>query len=162
MGINIYDVIPLEREIERIAEDNQGEIPDELLEALVKAETKTIAQVESLVKYIRHLELGIDACKAEEDRIATVRERADKRLQNIKKYLTPYVRYCRGVEAGTFKLSIRKSSRVITADNFDEKEYMRHTPERWDVDKKKIKADIKAGKEVAGASLIEAENLQIK
>ncbi|MCP3681901.1 MAG: hypothetical protein GY861_04350, partial [bacterium] len=65
---NIYNVSVIENQIERIAADNDGEIPDELLKELVEAQTKSLDSVENMVKYVRHLELGIVACKAEEQR----------------------------------------------------------------------------------------------
>lgn len=160
--MNLYEVQAFEKEIERIAEENEGEISDEQLKELIELQMKSEVQINNLVKYIRHLELGIDACKTEEDRIKTMRQRAEKRIDNIKRYMTPYVRFRNGIEVGTFKLSVRKSEKVILVDSFDDKTWMRKIPEKWEPDKNMIKKALKDGIKIEGASLKDFDNLQIK
>jgi hypothetical protein len=161
--INLYEVVALENQIEHIAEQNDGEIPEELLKQLVEAQTQSLQQVENLVKYIRHLDLGISMCKDEENRIKTMREKAEKRIESIKKYLTPYVAKEGKIEIGTFKLSIRKSESVgINNENYIPIEYMIEVPTYLKPDKNLIKKDLKVGKEIPGAWLEFHDNLQIK
>jgi hypothetical protein len=159
--MNLYNVIDLEKQIEFIAEHNEGEIPEEKLQELIEAQTQSIVQIENLCKYIRHLELGTEICKAEESRIATMRKRAENRIENIKKYLTPYVQHEGNVEAGTFKLSIRKSKHVEVVSGFENKEYC-NVKEVITPDKIVIKKAIESGIVIEGAKLIENSNLQIK
>lgn len=159
--MNLYNVMDLENQIEYIAEHNEGEIPEEKLQELIEAQTQSIVQVENLCKYIRHLELGIEVCRAEENRIATMRKRAENRIENIKKYLTPYVQHEGNVEAGTFKLSIRKSKHVEVVPGFNDLTYC-NVKEIVTPDKTAIKKAIESGIVIEGAKLVEQGNLQIK
>ena len=159
--MNIYDVSIIENELERIAEANDGEIPSELLQKLVEAQTSSLEQVGKLVKYIKYAESFIDTCKSEEKRIADRRRIVENRIASIKNYLVPFVEKNKKVEAGTFTLSTRKSSSVELEDNFNDPDYCIQIIS-YKPDKKKIKLDIESGKEIPGAKLIEKKNLQIK
>lgn len=159
--MNIYEVTALEKEIERIAYENQGEIPEDKLQELVEAQTKSMAQIEKLCGYIRHIEIFIDTCKAEKNRINDLQKGAEKRLKSIKRYLAPYVKSKGGFDAGPHKLSIRASESVVLAEDFKHPQYVR-VVEEVKPDKKLIKADLKKGIWIEGASLIKNDNLQIK
>ena len=161
--MNLYEITNLENQIEQLAAANDGELSEEMLQALVEAETQSLVQIENLCKYIRKLELGIEMCKTEEARIKIMRDKADKRIEGIKKYLTPYIFKHKKIEAGTFTLSTRKSESVNIIDK--EKipiNYRTVVPETWNPDKAAIKQDIKKGVIVPGAELQENDNLQIK
>ena len=163
--MNIYEPLEIEAQLNVIAKDNEGEIPEEMLQALIEKQAESLIQIEKLCKYIRHLELGIDSCKAEENRIAEMRKKAENRIASIKKYMTPYIQKSGKITAGTFTLSTRKSESVIVDDWFfsyeENQEYctvkIQTTP-----DKKKIKEAIKKGLKIEGASIKANENLQIK
>jgi hypothetical protein len=161
--MNLYEISSLENQIEKLAAENDGEITEEMMQALVEAETQSLVQIENLCKYIRKLDLGIEMCDAEIKRINTMKEKAGKRIEGIKKYLTPYVAKHGKIESGTFTLSTRKSESVDIIDK--EKipiNYRTVIPETWNPDKKLIKDDIKKGVIVPGAELQEKDNLQIK
>jgi hypothetical protein len=161
--MNLYEISNLENQIEQLAAANDGELSEEMLQALVASETQSIVHIENLCKYIRKLELGIDMCKAEEDRINTMRKKANKRIAGIEKYLTPYVVKHGKIESGTFTLSTRKSESVnIINEAKLPLAYMHEIPVRLEPDKNAIKKDIKAGKSVPGAELQENYNLTIK
>ncbi len=161
--MNIYSVIELENKIDKFAEEHEGEIPDALYEELVSEQMKSVQQIEGLVKYIKNLDLGIDMCDAEISRISKMKEKANKRIENIKKYITPFVARQGKIIAGTFTLSTRKSESIEITDK--EKiplNYRRVIPETWNPDKSAIKQDIKKGVTVPGAELKSNDNLQIK
>ena len=161
--MNLYEITALENQIEIIAEQNDGEIPEELFQELVEKQTESLVQIENLCKYIRHLELGIDMCKSEIDRINKMKEKANKRIEGIKKYLTPYIAKQGKIEAGTFILSIRKSESVnIINEQKIPLKYFDTIPESLQVNKKIIKEAIKSGKDISGAELEKKNNLQIK
>ena len=160
---NLYNTLALENQIEKLAADNDGELSEEMLQTLVEAETQSLVQVENLVKYIRKLELGIEMCKTEEERIKTMRGKADKRIEGIKKYLTPYVSKHGKIELGTFTLMTRKSESVeITDESRIPLAFMHEIPVQLKPDKVMIKKELKSGKAVPGAELKENDNLQIK
>lgn len=161
--MNLYDIVTIENEIDRIAKENDGEISEEQLKALVEAETTGLVKVEGLVKYIRHLELFDIECHQEIKRILDMRNRAARRVRSIKQYMTPYVLKKGKIDVGTFKLSTTKSETLETIDEFCDPIYMT-TPKTPDpkVDKNKLKSAIKSGKEVPGAWIEKHDNLQIK
>lgn len=159
--MNIYDVTQIELEIDRIAEANEGEIPDELLMELVAKQTESLVQIEKLCRYIRHLEAFGEMCDAEIDRIGRLKTGATNRMKSIKRYLTPYVVARGKFDAGTFRLSTRKSTRVDIDDSFSIPEFMKETV-TVTPDKAKIKDAILGGAMLPGARIIESDNLQIK
>jgi len=164
MGLNLYDIVALENQMERIAQENEGEIPEEMLKELVEAQTKSLDTVERMCKYIRNLELGIENCKAEESRIKAMRDKADNRIKSIKKYMTDYVDKAGKISAGTFTLSIRKSESVELQDGFicDENKSLYRTRLERFPDKTLVKDLLKKGRSVTGAELVQKKNLQIK
>jgi len=159
--MNIYDVSAIELEIDRIAEANGGEIPEDKIQELVIAQTQSIMQIEKLCWYIKHLEQFQDMADAEIKRISGLKSQASNRLESIKQYLTPYVLARGKFDSGTFKLSTRKSTRVDVDADFDVDEYMREKITR-SPDKEKIKDALTNGKSIPGAHIIYSDNLQIK
>lgn len=157
----IYNVIEIERKLDQIARANEGEIPEELLKELVEAETKSIEKVGNICKFIRHLELYVDTCKQEEERIKALRDSANNRIKSIKKYLTPYVLNKGKFEVGTFKLSIRKAEKVILTDGWENNSYG-ESKTTFHPDKMAIKKAIKAGEHIDGAKLESFDNLRLK
>jgi hypothetical protein len=116
--MNLYDIMVIEREIEIRAEQNGGEISDEDFKNLIEYQTTSITKIENLCKYVRHLELFQEQAKEEIKRINELKKKAEKRVNSIKKYMTPYVMQKGSVDAGTFKLSTRKSKSVDLSDEF--------------------------------------------
>ena len=159
--MNLYEIAAIEDEIDAIAKANDGEISEEQFQALIEAQTQAPAKIDNLVKYIRHLELGINTCQLEEARIKAMRDRADRRIKSIKKYLTPYVQKKGKVETGTFNLSTRKSESVQLSDDFNDKKYMTEVVIVKPI-KDKIKQALKSGEEIPGASIKTNYNLQVK
>ncbi len=164
--MNLYELTQIENQIEQIAILNEGEIPEEELQKLVEAQTQSLIQIENLVHYIKHLEYFQETAKKEEERIKNLRQKAEKRVDSIKKYLTPYIQSKSKLDVGTFKLSVRRSESVEVDEDFVEKsdpEYINYkeiiskTP-----DKIKIKKALEIGEIVPGARLKENFNLQIK
>jgi uncharacterized membrane protein YheB (UPF0754 family) len=159
--MNIYEVETIEREIERIALENDGEIPEELFQELVEAQTKSLESVERMCKFIRHLEMKQEAAKAEIDRINKIKQSAENRVASIKKYMLPYLQKAGKVEAGLFKLSIRKSEKTILEKDFFNEAYCEEVT-TYKADKTAIKKALKSGIDVPGAELIEIDNVQVK
>jgi hypothetical protein len=161
--VNIYECDELIRSIEAIAEQNDGEVPDEKLGVLVAAQTKSIESLTKMGNYIAFLNSNDAECKKEIARIKGLMSANKKRIESIKKWLLPYfVTLGKPVTAGTHKFSTRKSKGVVLADGFDVEEYMVEIPATSRPDKKKITEDIKNGIEVKGAVLEERINLSFK
>ncbi len=163
MSLSLYENLEIEKEIEAKCIDEEGEIDDHNLAVLVAAQTNSLVQIENLCKYCRHLEGYIELAKEEKKRINENEIRAKKRLDSIKKYLTPYISIKGKLEAGTFKLSLRKSKRIQFQD---EEKFKADHPEYCKIeitlDKARVKEDIEKGIEMPDAYLLEYENLQMK
>jgi small-conductance mechanosensitive channel len=159
--MNLYNVIDLEKQIDNIAEKNEGELPEDLLEELINQQTQSLIHIENLCQYIKTIEYKIEACKTEEERIKNLREKAQNHINKIKSYLTPYIEKQKKIETNTFTLSIRKSKRVDLIDGFNNLEYC-NVKEVVTPDKTAIKKAIEQGKKIEGAKLVENNNLQIK
>jgi hypothetical protein len=163
---NLYDVIALENQIERIAELNEGEIPEVLMQELIAEQCKSVQQIENLCKYIRNLDLGIEMCDAEIKRINGMKEKAYKRIEKFKQYMTPYIKKYGKLIAGTFTLSVSQSTKTnIIDEDLIPKKFMRRIPPvpvKFEPDKNLIKSTIKSGKCVPGAELKKNDNLNIK
>lgn len=160
--LTIYECKALIEQIEEIIEQNEGEITEEQMEELVKAQTTSIEKIGRLCGYMKHLEHRIGIAKLEEERIAHIRKVDTNRLANIKRFLVPYVESKKKIEVGTFKLSTRKSTSVEVDAAFDESEYMRIIPESKAPDKKAIKEAIAKGVSFINARIITKTNLQFK
>lgn len=159
--MSIYDVAEIEKQIEQIAIDNDGEIPEEKLQQLVEAQTKSMASLEKMCRFIRHLEMFEETADSEIKRIKQLKESAAVRLASVKKFMTPYVKERGNFDAGTFRLSVRKSEKVIVPEDFNNPSYCKEVT-TIKPDKVLIKKDLKAGIDIEGAHLVTFDNLQIK
>lgn len=161
-NITLYDYAEIQEIIELAAERNGGEVSDADLELLVQAQTGEIQKVEKLCGYMKYLERFAEMAKEEAKKVHAKSTAAENRLNNIKKYIAPYIRNKGGkVEVGVHKLSLRKSEGVVLVDGFNHPEYCT-TETVIKPDKKKIKESIKSGIEVKGAVLEQREGVVIK
>lgn len=170
--LTIYECADIMREVEDLAAQNGGEVPDDQLERLVQAQTTSMVKLGNLCGFLKFVEHTIDLCKQEEQRLADKRKHAEKRLESIEKFLVPFVARYREekghpLTVGTFTLSTRHSKTV----EIDELAFF--TPEnkqRWctekvsyQPDKKLIKAELENPlATIPGARLVEKESLQVK
>ncbi len=121
-------------------------------------------KAESVACYIKNLDAFAGDLKAEEANLAERRKSAEKRVENLKKYLTSCLDAVGRdkVETAKVRVSFRKSVAVSIDDE-------RALPADFIVetvstkpDKTAIKKAIQAGQEITGASLVENRNIQIK
>lgn len=161
-NLTLYECDKVISEIDRIAEENDGIVTDEQLQALVEAQTTSITKLGNLCGFMKYLEHGLDACKKEEERISKMRKVAANRLISIKRFLLPWLIEHGKTTIDTFTLSMRKSTAVEISEPFLDKDYCRTIPARLEPDKMKIKAALKDGKEIQGATLVERQSVQLK
>jgi hypothetical protein len=159
--MNIYECQDLVEQIEAKAEANDGDVSDEDLEALVKAQTASITQLEKLANYVRYMEGFCSLAKLEADRLTTKRRMVEHRIESVKRFLRPYLQEHGPIHVGTHRLSLRKSEGVVLAEGFYNPKYGKSIT-TFTPDKKAIKKSIKDGIEVEGAMLEERLNVQIK
>lgn len=121
-------------------------------------------KAENIALYVKNLEALAKAIKEEKAKLADRQAKLERKMENVKRYLTGCM-----TDAGMNKLttgkcaiSFRKSTAVeITDDTLLPAEYV-ITVQTSKPDKAAIKKAISGGESVSGAVLIENRNIQIK
>jgi hypothetical protein len=142
-------------------ETDDGELSEEQLQTIVQLHTQSIEKLKSMCGYIRYLEHGIEACKAEKERVNRMQKTAENRLDRIKEYLTPFVKDQGRVNMDTITLSVRKSVSVELEPGF-QNPYFCKVVKEFIPDKMAIREALKNEEKIDGAKLITSYNLQIK
>jgi len=119
--LSLYECQHIEQQIEDCAAQNDGEVSEEQLQALVEANATSIEKLSGLVAYIRHLDNFRSTGDGEIQRIRGLCNKAKKRLDNIKRFMLPFVETRRAkighpIDVGTSRLSTRKSTAVVITD----------------------------------------------
>ena len=142
-------------------ETDDAEVSEEQLKKIVEMHTQSMTKLKSLCGFIRYLEHGIEACKAEKDRINRMQKTAENRLTRIKQYVIPFVRSQGRINLDTVTLSVRKSVSVELEPGFKNPYFCKVLKELIP-DKRAIKEALKGEETIEGARLINNFNLQIK
>jgi hypothetical protein len=159
--LKLYDCFEIQRQVNELAEQNDGVIPDDKMAELILAQTASLEKIQNLCKWFKTAEGFFDLCDAEIERIKKSKEAGQRRVESAKRFLTPYVMEKGKINAGTFELTIRKSEAVVVDDLFCNDKFM-ITKTTFAPDKKKIKEALKAGQEIGGAHLETRFNLQVR
>ena len=120
-------------------------------------------KIENICLWIKNLNAEAEALKAEKDAFAQRQKAAESKAENLKKYIASYL--C-GTAFKTSKVAVsfRKSVSVELSDDINisslPDEYLRF--KEPEVNKTEIKKALSAGKVIAGAFLVEKQNIQIK
>lgn len=118
-------------------------------------------KIENIACWIKNLQAEIEAYKKEEENFRIRRKQAEKRIENLKWYLTEWIPGEK-IETPRAKISWRKSEVVnILDENLIPSGYKSQKITEV-IDKKEIKRAIKSGMAVAGADIKVNENIQIK
>ena len=137
------------------------EVSEEQLKTVVELHTESLDKLKSLCGFIRYLEHGIQACKAEKERINQMQKAAENRLFRVKQYITPFVKTQGKINMDTITLSVRKSVSVELEAGFNNPYFCKIVKELVP-DKMAIKEALKNEEKIEGAMLITNFNLQIK
>lgn len=144
---------------EYVVNEETGEIFDkDYLDQLQMDKEK---KVDGIVCWIKDLQAEADACRHEEESFAERRKSAEKKIQNLKDYLTYWVA---GEKFSTehAKVSWRKS---VTVNILNEEKIPKAFVISKTVtkpDKKALKEALSGGREIPGAELVTNQNIQIK
>jgi hypothetical protein len=157
ISLSLYQCQELMNQIET----DDGELSEEQLQTIVQLHTQSIEKLKSMCGYIKYLEHGIEACKAEKERVNRMRKTAENRLVRIKEYLTPFVKDQGRVNMDTITLSVRKSVSVELEPGF-QNPYFCKVVKEFVPDKMAIREALKNEEKIDGAKLIISYNLQIK
>lgn len=146
-----------------IFDEETGEVlfDEENLTALEMARNE---KLEAVALYIKSLEAEAEAMKAEAKKLLDRREAKERKAERLRSYISNSMQALGDTKLETAKvaLSFRKSESVdVYEPALLPAEYTK-TKTTVTPDKTAIKAAIKAGQEVAGATLEIKQNLQIK
>ncbi len=116
------------------------------------------SRIDNLLCWMRNLEADAKAYKEEAERFTNKRKQAEKKAESLKKFVGVLLRGEK-FKGEHFSVSYRKSTQVVITGKLPE-EYLRY--KEPEPDKTAIKNAIKAGVDVQGAELKEAQNIVIK
>ena len=139
-------------------DEETGEIIDyeKLDELQIERETK----IENVACWIKDLKAEAEALKAEKMAFAERQKVAENKMESLKKYLA-YALDGKAFKTTRASVTFRKSQAVEIADIYKlDENYLRY--KEPEADKTAIKEAIKAGKTVAGATLVENTSVIIK
>lgn len=159
---SLYGITKEHYEIMNALQESEGEITPEIEEMMKINDEEFETKVEGYVNFIRKLEADIAEAKALEARVKSVRASDQSLVERLKGNLEDAmnVRQAKEYKGSTFRISFRKSSPlVLDPDQTVPKKYIKKMPK---IDKAAIKAALKAGKKVRGASIGTNYNIQIK
>ena len=135
-----------------------GEIID--AEKLEELELARDVKVENICLWIKNLKAEAEALKAEKDAFAQRQKVAENKMESLKRYIASYL-------GGTpFKstkvnVSFRTSKSLEIAEGaIIPEEYLRF--KEPEVNKTDLKKAVEAGLSIAGVSIVEKQNIQIK
>ena len=135
-----------------------GEIID--TEQLDKLTMEREAKLENVACWIKELKAEAEALKAEKMAFAKRQQVAENKMESLKKYLA-YALDGQAFKTVRASVTFRKSQAVEIADIYKlDENYLRY--KEPEADKTAIKEALKAGKEVAGATLVENTSVIIK
>lgn len=143
--------------------DENGELIDIDPTQLEQLNAQRRDKLESIACYYKETMAEAEMIKAEEDRLKSRREAAEKRAERLKELLSRSL-----LDAGDSKfstpkcaVSFRTSEQVVIPDeNLLDKAFMKQSI-KYTPDKKAIKKAIKDGAEVRGAYIENKQNIQI-
>ena len=129
-----------------------------------KLEDDYKTKVDNIVCYIKELQVLSDAIKAEKTALDERLKANDKMIDTLKKYVANSLemRDINKLETARNKLSFRKSTSVVIADETSVPSQYIKTVLTEKIDKKAIGDALKKGEIINGCYLKESNNLQIK
>jgi hypothetical protein len=160
--ISLYEMTAQQRELlEMDIEDEQdGQAMVDLLNELaddIEAKAARVAYV------VRQLEAEAEAIRGEERRLRNRREVREHKIERMKEYLLDGMVAAGVRKAGdvNFTVSVRKSppSLVVHSERAMPERYWIQPPPV--LDKKALKQDLKDGRPIAGAELVQREHVRI-
>ena len=137
-----------------------GELEDEVLIGAFDCAKEDLAdKLEGYCKFIKNLESDIQGLKAEEERLNARRKTMENTVARCKEAMKFALNTAgeKKIACGTFTVSVQNNTPSVVLDE----QYLENIPEEYlvpqepKIDKKKIKADIDAGKDLDGIAHLE-------
>lgn len=146
-------------------ESDQDEIDQEMYEENMEYLRSELANKSSnIIKYIFNINSDVSGIKEEVDRLSKLKKSKESKVKNLKEYLISTMESLNKskIETDLGVYGLRRSSKVdIWNPEIIPNEYIREKKE-VSFDKKSIGADLKLGKVIEGAKIIENYTLQLR
>lgn len=162
---NLFDLTGAMADVDRILEENEGELTPELEAVLDGLEMAFDEKAEAIARVIAMKKAMAGAVKEEADRLAKRKQSFERSADSLRRYLHlgMVAAKQRKVETATATIFITKGrdrAEVATPSALPEKYLVEQAPT---IDRAAILADLKAGKKIPGAVLAKgADSLTIK
>lgn len=159
---SLYRISQEQQALNELLFEAEGELTPELEEALAINEANLTVKAENYATSMAMFAASVEAAKAERKRLDAYIKRAENAQERMKVALATALDTFGHdkLEVGTYRISFRKSEAVIVEDELSiPAEYI--ILERK-INKTQLKADLKAGKKVNGATLEARRNIQIR
>jgi hypothetical protein len=153
--------------LEKIDDMNNGEYTDEARDALAYdltiAHDNSIETLDRYAKAVKFAESQIDMIDAEISRLKKRQARFKAMQYSVEGYIQDYLELSgqRKIEAGTFTLSLIKSTALIIDDEALIPDKFKHSIITTKIDKNELKSALKL-ESIEGVRLEDRDNLQIK
>ena len=118
-------------------------------------------KIEGVALWYKNLVAEAEMIKAEKNAMAERQKRLENKAESLKKYLA-YALQGEKFSTPRLAVSYRKSESVEIGQDFVYDKKWCEVSTTYKPDKKKIKDAIKSGKEVAGAKIVEKQNISVK
>jgi len=163
--LTLYDTTSEFRDLLEMMEQ-QDEDPDPVHEAAIQVIVENqVRKVDNFARFLTHLESQADLASAEIKRLQDRKRAMERRLEQLKQYAMR-VMDLNGfdqLEGETATLAVRKNppSVLVLDENAVPPEFVEVRQETV-IDKNRIKAALKAGREVPGCELAQGRKVVIK
>ena len=147
-------------EIHSIAEENEGEVPDDLSNKLDSLNLLKETKIFDIAKYIKTLKVKSEGIKNEIEKLQSRYKTYNNCINSLKRYLKMNIETGRKYEDSAVKISWRKTDSVeiinlnIIPDKYIERKIVAHLLD--------IKSDLKANINVPGVKLQHNNNIVIR
>ena len=153
-------------EIDKAIMDWEMEIDPETGEVLNYEELDNLnierdKKIEGIGLYFKNISAEAEMVKAEAKNLTERYKRLENKAESLKKYLT-YALQGEKFSTPRLAVSYRKSESVEIGQDFVYDKKWCDVQTTYKPDKKKIKDAIKSGKKVAGAKIVEKQNISVK
>ena len=155
--MTLYELENQIANFEFVIDEDTGEILN--ADALEQIELERDTKVENIALWIKNLNADVEAYKREKDSFAQKERVAKNKVESLKGYLSGYLNGDK-FKSDRVTISWRKSETVELAHDFNNERFL--IPQEPKIDKMGIKKALKDGEEIAGAMLIENQNIQIR
>ena len=137
--------------------------PEALKDTLDSIEEAFEVKVENTAKVIKSLEADVDSIENEVRRLTARKSALKNNVVNLKQYLQDEMEKVgkTKVKGSLFNVGVQNNPPSLRlADEFENQRYLVEVVPKYD--KKAILADLKAGKEIDGAEVVQGRSLRIR